>query len=94
MSNQLSPALHCLSTYSVHSPDATTPTIRSRTHRGKCRFQSFIDRRFYRSPRAFGLLLGLGIVEVNRRLVRVTDIEDLECAAVSQWRRDSVIDGG
>jgi hypothetical protein len=33
-------------------------------------------------------------VEVNRRLVRVTDIEGLERAAVSQWRRESVIDGG
>jgi CRP/FNR family transcriptional regulator len=44
--------------------------------------------------RAFGLLRGLGAVEIDRRLVRVTDMEGLERAAVSQWRRESAIDGG
>jgi hypothetical protein len=33
-------------------------------------------------------------VQIDRRLVRVTDMEALERAAVSQWRRESAIDGG
>ena len=37
--------------------------------------------------RAFGLLRGIGAVEVHRRLVRVTDVEALERAAVTRWRR-------
>lgn len=37
--------------------------------------------------RAFGLLRGAGAVEVHRRLVRVTDVEALERAAVTRWRR-------
>ncbi len=37
--------------------------------------------------RAFGQLRGVGAVEVHRRLVRVTDVEALERAAVTRWRR-------
>ena len=44
--------------------------------------------------RGFALLRGLGAVEIDRRLVRVTDMVALERAAVSQWRRGSAIDGG
>jgi len=43
--------------------------------------------------RAFGLLRGLGAVEIHRRLVRVTDMEALERAAVSQWRKESATGG-
>ena len=39
--------------------------------------------------RAFGLLRGIGAVEVQRRLVRITNLEALERAAVSKWRRES-----
>ena len=38
--------------------------------------------------RAFGLLRGVGAVEVHRRLVRVTDVEALERAAVTRWRKE------
>lgn len=44
--------------------------------------------------RAFGLLREIGAVEVYRRLVRVTDPEALEQAAVTQWRRGSAVNGG
>ena len=43
--------------------------------------------------RAFGLLRGIGAVEVQRRLVRVTNMEALERAAVTKWRRESANDG-
>jgi CRP/FNR family cyclic AMP-dependent transcriptional regulator len=43
--------------------------------------------------RAFGLLRGLGVVKVHRRRFRVTDVEGLERAAVSQWRRESAVTG-
>ena len=43
--------------------------------------------------RAFGLLRGIGAVEVQRRLVRITNLEALERAAVCKWRRGSAIDG-
>ena len=41
--------------------------------------------------RAFGLLRGIGAVEVHRRIVRVTDLDALEQAAVTQWRRGSAV---
>ncbi len=44
--------------------------------------------------RAFGVLRGIGAVEVHRRLVRVTDLEALERAAVTQWRGSSAVEGG
>ena len=44
--------------------------------------------------RAFGLPRKLAALEVYRRLVRITDMEALERAAVSQWRRQSAIDRG
>ena len=43
--------------------------------------------------RAFGLLRGVGAVEVHRRLVRVTNLEALERAAVTRWRRGSAVPG-
>jgi CRP/FNR family transcriptional regulator len=44
--------------------------------------------------RAFGMLRAIGALEVHRRLVRVTNLEALEQAAVTQWRGGEAVNGG